>query len=43
MGMKMYLHDVGHMTNMAATPIYMFKPRKTFSGTSGPISSTFGM
>ena len=28
MGMKMYKHDVGHKTNMTATPIYGKTPLK---------------
>ena len=35
--------DAGHMTKMAAMPIYGKKPSKIFSGTSAPISMKFGM
>ena len=41
---KNYRHDAGHMTKMAAMPIYGKNPSKIFfSGTSGPISLKFGM
>ena len=37
--MKIYQYDAGHMTKMAAMPIYGKNPSKIiFSGTSGPIS-----
>ena len=37
--MKIYWHDAGHMTKMAAMPIYGKNPSKIFfSGTGGPIS-----
>ena len=36
--MKFYLHDAGHMTKMAAMPIYGKNPSKIFSWTSGLIS-----
>ena len=42
MEMKIYLHDAGHMTKMAAMPIYGKTPSKS-SGTSGPISTKLGM
>ena len=36
--MKICRHDAGHMTKMAATPIYGKNPSKIFhSGTNGPI------
>ena len=42
--MKIYQHDAGHMTKMAATPIYGKTPSKVFfSGTGGPISTKLGM
>ena len=42
----MYVENPGHMTKMAAMPIYgkKKKPSKHFiSGTCGPISMKFGM
>ena len=42
--MKIYWHDAGHMTKMAAMPIYGTNPSKIFlSGTGGPISMKLGM
>ena len=42
--MKINEHDAGHMTKMAATPIYGKNPSKIFfSGTGGLISSKLGM
>ena len=42
--MKIYWDDAGHMTKMAATPIYAKNPSKIFlSGTGGPISMKPGM
>ena len=42
--MKIYGHDVGHMTKVAAKPIYAKTSSKTFSsGTSGQISMKLGM
>ena len=42
--MKIYQHDAGHMTKMAARPIYGKNPSKIFfSGTGGPISTKLGM
>ena len=42
--MKIYLHETGFMTKMAATPIYGKNPSKIFfSRTSGPISTKLGM
>ena len=39
-----FLYDAGHMTKMAAMPIYGKNPSKIFfSGTSSPISKKFGM
>ena len=39
--MKIYEYDVGHMTKMAAMPIYGKTPSKIFfSGTGGPIGLT---
>ena len=42
-GMEFCLRHVGHMTKMAATPIYGKNPSKIFSGTGGPISTKLGM
>ena len=40
----MYINNVGHMTKMAAMPIYGKNPLKIFySGTGGPISMKFCM
>ena len=36
--MKICWNDAGHMTKMAAMPIYGKNPSKIFSGTGGPIS-----
>ena len=42
--MKIYWHDAGHMTKMAAMPIYGKNPSKIFFlGTGGPISMKLGM
>ena len=42
--MQIWWHDAGHMTKMAATPIYGKNPSKIFfSGTGGPISMKLGM
>ena len=42
--MKIDKYDAGHMTKMAAMPIYGKNPSKNFfSRTSGPISTKFGM
>ena len=42
--MKIYLHDAGHMTKMAATLIYGKNPSKIFfSGTGRPIFTKLGM
>ena len=42
--MKIRLHDAGHMTKMATTPIYGKNLSKVFfSGTGGPISTKLGM
>ena len=44
MEMKICWYDAGHMTKMAAMPIYGKNPSKIFlSGTSGPISMKLGM
>ena len=41
---KVDKHDAGHMTKMAATPIYGENSSKIFfSGTGGPISTKLGM
>ena len=39
----MYIDNPGHMTKMAAMPIYGKNPLKFFSGTTGPISTKLGM
>ena len=42
--MKIYSHDAGHMTKMAAMPIYGKNPSKIFfPGTGGPISTKLGI
>ena len=42
-GMKVYINGPGHMTKMAATPIYGKNPSKIFSRTGGPIFTKLGM
>ena len=43
-GTKVCPRHLGHMTNMAITPIYGKNPSKIFfSGTGGPISTKLGM
>ena len=42
-GNKSFLWDLGHMTKIAAMPIYGKTPLIIFSGTSGPISRKLGM
>ena len=42
-GKKVCINGPGHMTKMAATPIYGKNPSKIFSGTSRPISTKLGM
>ena len=43
-GTKFCSRHLGHMTKMAATPIYGKNPSKTFfSGIGGPISTKLGM
>ena len=39
----MYINNLGHMTKMAAMPIYGKNPSKVFCGTGGPISTKLGM
>ena len=40
----MYINNLGHMTKMAAMPIYVKNLSKIFfSGTGGPISMKLGM
>ena len=39
----MYINNPGHMTRMAARPIYGKIFSKIFSGTSGPISTKLGL
>ena len=39
----MYINNPGHMTKMAAMPIYGKNPSKIFSGSGGPISKKLGM
>ena len=42
--MKIYLHDAGHMTKMAAMPIYGKNTSKIFfSRTGGPIFMKLGI
>ena len=43
-GTKVYINGPGHMTKMAATPIYGKNPSKIFSSrTGGPIFTKLGM
>ena len=42
-GTKVCSRHLGHMTKMAAMPIYGKKPSKIFSRTDGPISTKLGM
>ena len=43
-GTSVYINNPGHMTKMAAMPIYGKNPSKIFfSGTTGPISIKLGM
>ena len=43
-GINVYINNPGHMTKMAAMPIYGKNPSKIFfSGTTGPISTKLGM
>ena len=42
-GTKVYINAPGHMTKMAATPIYGKNPSKIFSRTGGPIFTKLGM
>ena len=39
----MYINNPGHMTKMAAMPIYGKNPSKIFSRTGGSISKKLGM
>ena len=39
----MYINNQGHMTKMAAMPIYGKNPSEIFSGTGGVISTKLGM
>ena len=42
--MKVNEHEAGHITKMAAMPIYVKNPSKIFfSGTGGSISMKLGM
>ena len=41
--MKIFKHDPGHMTKMAAMPIYGKNPSKIFFRTGGPIFTKLGM
>ena len=41
--MKIYEYDVGHMTKMAAKPIYGKNPSKIFSENDGPILTKLSM
>ena len=43
-GTNVFINNPGHMTKMAAMPIYGKYPSKIFSsGTGGPISTKLGM
>ena len=42
-GTKVYINGPGHMTKMAATPIYGKNPSKILSRTGGPIFTKLGM
>ena len=42
-GTKVYITGPGHMTKMAATPLYGKNPSKIFSRTGGPIFTKLGM
>ena len=42
-GTKVCSRHLGHMTKMAATPIYGKNPSKIFSRTGGPIITKLGM
>ena len=43
-GTNVFINNPGHMTMMAAMPIYGKNPSKFFfSGTTGPISTKLGM
>ena len=43
-GTKVYINGPGHMTKMAATPVYGKNPSKIFlSRTGGPIFTKLGM
>ena len=42
-GMKVYLNGLGHVTKMAAMPIYGKNHKKIFSGTDGLNSTKLGM
>ena len=42
-GTKVYINGPGHMTKMAATPIYGKNPSKIFSRTGGSIFTKLGM
>ena len=42
-GTKVCSGNLGHMTKMAAMPIYSKKPSKIFSGTKGPMTLGLGM
>ena len=42
-GKKVCINGPGHMTKMAASPMYGKNPSKIFSGTGGPIFMKLGM
>ena len=42
-GMKIYSNGLGHMTNMAAMPIYVKTLKKKVSGTKRPMTLNIGM
>ena len=43
LGINVYINYLGHVTKMAAMPIYGKNPSKIFSGTGLPISTKLGM
>ena len=43
MGMNFFTNELGHMTMMAAMPIYEKKTMKVFSGTNGLMALKHGM
>ena len=43
MEMRINSHDAGHLTKMAAIPIYGINTLKIFPGSSGPTLTKLGM